>query len=138
AFLEDAFRRNRPWDEVVRTVITARPERPEDKGAVWFFVERRNEHQRIAEAIAPVIYGTRINCAQCHDHPLAREIKQAHYWGLVAAFNRSKNVERDAGNVVAESAVGGFVNFTNLKKESQPAVMAMLTGRTIEENRPTD
>jgi hypothetical protein len=33
-----------------------------------------------------------IDCAQCHDHPLAREIKQAHYWGLVAAFNRSKNV----------------------------------------------
>jgi hypothetical protein len=65
---------------------------------------------------------------------LAREIKQAHYWGLVAAFNRSKNVE--GGNAVAESAVGGFVNFTNLKKESQPAVLALLTGRTIEEARP--
>jgi len=50
-------------------------------------------------------------------------------------FNRSKNVE--GGNAVAESAVGGFVNFTNLKKESQPAVLALLTGRTIEEVRPT-
>jgi hypothetical protein len=28
------------------------------------------------------------------------------------------------------------VNFTNLKKESQPAVIAMLTGRTIDEERP--
>jgi hypothetical protein len=36
-----------------------------------------------------------VDCAQCHDHPLAREIKQGHYWGLVAAFNRSKNIERD-------------------------------------------
>ena len=39
--------------------------------------------------------------------------------------------------VMAESAIGGFVNFTNLKKESQPAVVALLTGRTIEEVRPT-
>ena len=35
---------------------------------------------------------------------------------------------------MSESAVGGFINFTNLKKESQPAVMAMLTGRTIDED----
>jgi mono/diheme cytochrome c family protein len=135
AFLESAYKESRPWDEVVRTIIAARPERPADKGAIWFLYERRNEHQQIAEAIAPVIYGTRIDCAQCHDHPLAGEIKQAHYWGLVAAFNRSKNVE-GRSPAVAESAAGGFMNFTNLKKESQPAVMAMLTGRAIEEPRP--
>ena len=134
-FLEGAFKQDRPWDEVVRVMITGRPEKPEDKGAQWFLFERRNEFQPMAEAIAPVIYGTRVDCAQCHDHPLAREIKQGHYWGLVAAFNRSKNVEKDAP-AVGESAVGGFVNFTNLKKESQPAVMAMLTGRTIDEARP--
>jgi hypothetical protein len=134
-FLESAFKNDRRWDEVVREMIVARPSKTEDKGALWFVFERRNEHQQIAEAVAPLIYGTKIDCAQCHDHPLAREIKQGHYWGLVAAFNRSKNVEKGPA-AVAESAVGGFVNFTNLKKESQPAVMAMLTGRTIEEDRP--
>ena len=135
AFLESIYKDNRPWDEVVRTIITARPSRPADKGAIWFLYERRNEYQQMAEAIAPVIYGTRVNCAQCHDHPLAGEIKQAHYWGLVAAFNRSKNVE-GRSPAVAESASGGFMNFTNLKKESQPAVMAMLTGHAIEEPHP--
>lgn len=134
AFLETAFRTNRPWNETVRDLLIARPEKPESQGASWFLYERRNEHQAIAEAVAPIVYGTKIDCAQCHDHPLAREIKQAHYWGLVAAFNRSKNFER--GNEVAESAVGGFVNFTNLKKESQPAVVMLLNGRTIEEARP--
>ena len=80
-FLENAFKANRPWDEVVHAMILARPEKPEDKGAHWFLFERRNEHQRIAEATAPLVYGTRLDCAQCHDHPLAREIKQGHYWG---------------------------------------------------------
>ena len=131
SFLETAFRLNRPWNETVRTVLAARPGKPEEKGASWFLYERKNEHQAIAEAVAPVIYGTKIDCAQCHDHPLAREIKQAHYWGLVTAFNRGKNV--DGTTEVAESAVGGFVNFTNLKKESQPALVTMLTGRTLPE-----
>lgn len=135
AFLEGAYKQNRPWNEVVRAMITARPERPEDKGAIYFVYERRNEYQQIAEALAPVIYGTRIDCAQCHDHPLAGEIKQGHYWGLVAAFNRSKNSERGGPPSVRESAAGGFMNFTNLKKESQPAVIALLTGKVIDEPR---
>jgi mono/diheme cytochrome c family protein len=135
SFLENSFRTNRPWNETVRAMLVARSDKAEEKGAYWFLYERRNDHQKIAEAVAPVVYGTKIDCAQCHDHPLAREIKQAHYWGLVVAFNRSKNVE--GGNAVSESAIGGFVNFTNLKKESQPAVITLLTGRTIEEVRPS-
>lgn len=134
-FLEKAFKDNRPWNEVVYDVLCARPDpAPDRKGASWFLFERKNDFQKIAEAVAPVVYGTKIDCAQCHDHPLAREIKQAHYWGLVAAFNRSKNV--DASTAVAESAVGGFMNFTNLKKESQPAVVTLLTGRTLPEVWP--
>lgn len=133
-FLEEAFGKNRPWDETVRDVLVGRGDEPQSKGASWFLYERRNNHQGIAEAVAPVVYGTKIDCAQCHDHPLAREIKQAHYWGLVAAFNRSKNV--DGGNVVGESAIGGFINFTNLKKESQPAVITLLNGRVVDEARP--
>ncbi len=135
AFLEDTFRNNRPWNEFVRDIIVARPETPEKKGAAWFLYERHNQHQDIAEAIAPIIYGTKVSCAQCHDHPLAREIKQAHYWGLVAAFNRSKNVEGES-KAVGESAIGGYVNFTNLKKESQPAVMNLFMGQVIDEVRP--
>ncbi|MEN9676082.1 MAG: hypothetical protein RIS76_1978 [Verrucomicrobiota bacterium] len=134
AYLEAGFRTNRPWNQMVREILVARPDCPENRGASWFLYERRNEHQAIAEAVAPLVYGTRIDCAQCHDHPLAREIKQAHYWGLVAAFNRGKNV--DGGSEVAESAVGGFVNFTNLKKESQPAVVTLLNGRIVQETRP--
>jgi hypothetical protein len=136
SYLEHAFRTNRPWDEIVREILVARPAGSDDKGTPWFLYERRNDHQAIAEAVAPLVYGARIDCAQCHDHPLAREIKQAHYWGLVAAFNRGKNVE--GATDVAESAVGGFVNFTNLRKESQPALVTLLNGPTVAEHRPED
>jgi mono/diheme cytochrome c family protein len=133
-FLESAFQANQPWNRTVHQILTGRGDRPETKGSTWFLYERKNDHQAIAEAVAPLIYGTRMDCAQCHDHPLAREIKQSHYWGIVTAFNRSKNV--DGSNGVAESAVGGFVNFTNLKKESQPAIITLLNGRTVTETWP--
>lgn len=133
-FLERSFESDQPWTRTVHQLLTARAQTPETQGSTWFLYERKNDHQAIAEAVAPLIYGTRIDCAQCHDHPLAREIKQSHYWGLVTAFNRGKNVEGTSG--IAESAVGGFMNFTNLKKESQPAVIALLHGSTVNEIWP--
>ena len=138
AWLEDAFRCNRPWNEVVRDLIVARPGRPEDRGAVWFLYERENNPQAVAESLAPVVFGLQVKCAQCHDHMVAREIKQAHYWGMVAAFNRSKNVDTPAGPGVAESAIGGFVSFANLKKESQPARLVFFNGRKVEEPWPKE
>lgn len=141
-FLEQALATNRPWNEVIRDVILARqpeasPQRksPED-GALWFVYEHRDNHQLIAESIAPIVFGTQIKCAQCHDHPLAHEIKQAHYWGVVAAFNRSKNIKTESGLGVAESAIGGFINFANLEQESQAAKLVFLNGKSIDEARP--
>jgi hypothetical protein len=135
-FLEESFRANRPWNEMVREMLTARATEGVDRGAVWFLAERKNSSQAIAEAIAPIAFGVKIECAQCHNHPLAWEIEQRHYWGMVAAFNRSKTVETDAGTGIAESAIGGFINFANLKKESQPAMLAFLNGKTIPERIP--
>jgi len=135
-FLQNSFRSNRPWNEIVRAMVLARPTQAPDRGAHWFLYERRDNHQAAVEALAPVAYGMRIDCAQCHNHPLSWEIEQRHYWGMVAALKRSKNVDSAAGPGVAESAIGGFVNFSNLKKESQPALLVFPNGREVAEVRP--
>lgn len=138
SFLECSFQTNRPWNQVVADLIRARPSSGASRGSFRFLYERKDNHQAMAEAVAPVAFGVRLDCAQCHNHPLAAELEQRHYWGLVAAFNRSKNVDAESGPGVSESAVGGFVNFANLKKESQPALLAFPNGRVIEEHRPAD
>jgi hypothetical protein len=137
-YLEHAFGDNYSWDRIIRDVILARPSNPEDRGAMWYLYERRDNYQAMAEAVAPVVFGVEIGCAQCHNHPLAAEVEQRHYWGLVAAFNRGKNVESKDGAGVAESAIGGFISFANLKKESQPALLAFLNGTVVSEQRPKD
>lgn len=137
-FLERSFSSNRPWNEVVRAIVLARPEQEADRGAAWYLHERGENYQEIAESISPSIFGVQIQCAQCHDHPLASEIKQAHYWGLVAFFNRGKPVDSPAGPQVAESAIGGFSNFANLEGEAQPNLLFYLGAEVVAEERPAD
>lgn len=135
-YLQSSIAANQPWNEMVTDLITARPKSAAQVGAAWFLYERKNNHQAMAEAIAPVAFGVSVACAQCHNHPLAHEIKQQQYWGLVAAFNRSAIVENSDAATLSEAAVGGFVFFTNLKRETQPAILTFPNGRTIDEKRP--
>ncbi len=135
-YLERMIRENRRWDEVVTELVLARPSNEIDHGAQWFLYERKNEHQQIAEAVAPAIFGFRIECAQCHDHPIAAEILQEHYWGLVAFFNRSKNVSEKKGPQVSESAIGGFSEFADLTGDSRPNLLSFIDADVIAEERP--
>jgi len=135
-YLEDVFRRNRAWDTVAREILLARPESAEHAGAVWFLFERNDNAQAIAEAVAPAFFGIRIDCAQCHDHMIASEIHQQHYWGLVAFFNRSKNQKTNAGPRLSESAIGGFSDFANIHGSSYPNLLTFYQAKTIEEARP--
>jgi hypothetical protein len=135
AYLERGFAQNRPWDRTVRDLVLARPEKPEDRGSIWFLYGRRDRHQEIAEVVAASLLGVQVQCAQCHNHLVVPEILQKDYWGLVAFFNRSKNQETADGPVVAESAIGGFTNFTTLAGKSFPAELTLF-GRKVPEVRP--
>jgi hypothetical protein len=138
AYLEWSFRENRPWNAIARDIVLARPTEDERRGAMQFLYARKDNAQQMAEASGSALLGLQLKCAQCHDHPLAPEIKQAHYWGMVAAFNRSKAVETGAGPGVGEAAVGGFIKFTNLKGGSFDALEKFLDDKLVEEARPKE
>ena len=136
AYLQNAVHDNRPWSQVAREVILARPTNPKARGASWYLYSRKDKHQDIAEAVSKDIFGVRVDCAQCHDHPLADEIRQKHYWGLVAFFNRSKNIDTPEGPRISESAIGGFSDFANLEGSSSPNELRFLEDRYVDEMRP--
>src|SRR6202040_3515184 len=76
AYLETSFKTNRPWNEMVHDMLVARAAGGPTHGADWFLAEKNNSYQAMAEAVAPVVFGVQIKCAQCHNHPLAWEIEQ--------------------------------------------------------------
>ena len=137
-YLRTAFSDNRPWNETLREIALARPESKARQAATWFLYERKDNHQAIAEAISSSIFGVQIQCAQCHDHPLAPEIKQAHYWGLVAFFARGKNQSTPLGPRIAESGIGKYDQFTNIQGESFPNLLTYLDVEAIADARPED
>ena len=137
-YLEAAFRTDRPWIDVAREILLARGE-SEERGHLWFLYEHEGKHEKIAEDIAKGFFGIDIACAQCHDHPLAGEIKQAHYWGLVAFFKRSKNENSKRGIAVGESAIGGFDSYSNaLLGTTEDSQLTFFRAGVVGEARPED
>ncbi|XZE42711.1 DUF1549 domain-containing protein [Pirellulaceae bacterium SH467] len=134
AYLEQSIGENKRWDRVAEEILLARSE--EDRGAHWYLYARKEKPEAIAEAVSKDFFGVRIDCAQCHDHPLSSEILQKHYWGLVAFFNRTKNVGSHEKPMLSESAIGGFSEFSNVEGESYPNELVFLGDRRVDEPRP--
>jgi hypothetical protein len=84
-WLHQQIASNRAWDEVTREMITATGDCHEEGPA--FFMLLANDPRQQAEQISRWFIGSRMECANCHDHPLDRW-KQDDYHGLAAVFAR--------------------------------------------------
>ena len=132
-YLRWSFQTNRPWDQVGRDLLIARPTQKIENGASWFLYDQRDDHNEMATRVSRTLLGKQVQCAQCHDHPVAPEIEQRHYWGLVAFFNRSLNVKTPEGPRVAERAHGGYDQFANLEGKTEQSKLILYTNQTITE-----
>ncbi len=85
AWLRDAFRRNVPYDQFVRELITAQGSSFRN-GAVTIFRDRR-EPEETAPLIGQLFLGIRLECAKCHHHPF--EVwGQDDFYSFAAYFAR--------------------------------------------------
>lgn len=130
-YLRWAFEGNRPWDLVARDLLVARPTSAIENGASWFLYDQQDNYHEMATRTSRTLLGKQIQCAQCHDHPVAPEIEQGHYWGLVAFFNRSLNVTTPEGPRVAERANGGYDQFANLEGKTSQSRLVLYSNETI-------
>lgn len=86
-WIRQAVAEDRPWDEFVRGVLTARGPLSSDPAGGYYLVNRKPED--VAEAATHAFLGTRLQCAKCHNHPLER-FTQDDYYGMAAFFTRVK------------------------------------------------
>jgi hypothetical protein len=68
SFIKGALRENMPYDQFVRELITATGD-PYDNGAVGYTVRDRGMPLDHMANTVRVFLGTRLECAQCHNHP---------------------------------------------------------------------
>jgi len=108
AWLRSEVAANRPWDQLARTVLTSAGS-VTDNPAVGYYVvtvgEKNNaDESEVVASVAQAFIGTRIGCAQCHNHPLERYTQDDYYH--FAAFFAAVKMKR------AESKNGGATALT--------------------------
>lgn len=89
---------NRPWDEMVRELLTVTGSTHEHPAVGYFIVnvgEQRDSHKSTVVAnAAQTFLGTRIGCAQCHNHPLEK-YTQDDYYHFAGYFSRIRLERKD-------------------------------------------
>jgi hypothetical protein len=85
-FIKDSLRSNKRYDEFTRELLSARGF-AWDNGAIGYYLRDPGMPLENMAITARVFIGTRIECAQCHNHPF-EDWKQTQFYSL-AAFTHS-------------------------------------------------
>jgi len=85
-WLKDALRRNMPYDEMVRAMITARGFLWENGATGYYHRDRGMPLDNMSNTVR-IFLGTRLECAQCHDHPFDKWTQMDYF--KMAAFSYS-------------------------------------------------
>lgn len=140
AYLRSAFAENRPYDQLVRELLSADGGDPKTRPAAKFFLDRDLEPHLVTRDLGRVFLGRNLQCAQCHDHPSVDDYRQAEYYGIQAFLNRSflfPNAQA-ATAVIAEKADGdvNFMSVFDKDKKQHTTAPRVLGGRAVLEPKP--
>jgi hypothetical protein len=119
-WLRDNLLENKPYDQIVRELLTASGEYTENPAAAWYSQARESTMQ--LEDTAQVFLGQRLKCAECHHHPFERWSQQ-DYYSFAAFFSQVARKPGDAPNeeiIFAKRSVASATN-KKTKKSVKPA-----------------
>ncbi|MFQ3649568.1 MAG: DUF1549 domain-containing protein [Gemmataceae bacterium] len=105
-WIRQAVAQNMPYDQFVRTILTAKGSNLAEPPASYFKILR--DANAAMENTTQLFLGVRFNCNKCHDHPFERWT-QDQYYQLAAYFARVSRTEdpKYKGQRIGGSAVEG-------------------------------
>ncbi len=104
AWIKDALRNNKPYDQFVRELVTAEGY-VWDNGAVGYYLRDAGMPLDNMSNTTQIFLGTRLACAQCHNHPFDKWTQKDYYEMAAYTFNvstqtvASKGLEKDMKDV---------------------------------------
>ncbi len=84
-WLRESFRQNKPYDQFVRELITAKGSTFTNGSAVMF--RNRRQPDELTTMVSQLFLGVRLDCAKCHHHPF-EVYGQDDFYSFAAFFGR--------------------------------------------------
>jgi hypothetical protein len=86
-WLRDRIAEDRPYDAMVRELMTGQGNLFQDATANFYFISRKLDPGDVATHVSQSLLGVRIECAKCHNHPWEKWT-QDDFYGFAAFFSR--------------------------------------------------
>ncbi len=120
-WLVEQISNNRPLDEMVKELLSSSGGTFSNPPTNFYEIER--DQLKVAENVAQIFMGMRIQCAQCHNHPFERWT-QDDYYNFAAFFSQ---VGRKRGEDYREQIIfnrgGGEVRHPVTGKNAEPVFL---------------
>jgi hypothetical protein len=93
-WIRDWLAQDRPYDEVVRALITSKGDTFGNPAANFWhpatdFMLKRFDVNKVTPTVSRLFLGIRLECAECHNHPL-ENFTQDDFYGVSAFFARMR------------------------------------------------
>ena len=129
-YLIDAFGKNRPWDQVFRELMLPNESDKTQKIAAEFLRQRVKDLDRLTADVSSTFFGVNISCAQCHDHPLVKDWKQDHFYGMKSFLSRTFVNGAENKGYLGEHGYGS-IQFKTTADVEKTARLMFLTGTRV-------
>ena len=131
-WVEDSLRKNVPYDQFARELLTASGSSLNNPAANFY--RAAVDMNDCVETISQVFLGSRLQCAKCHNHPFERWT-QDNYYGMGAFFERVKRTTTARPNeTLVWMAAQGEVTQPRTGKIMQPWVPIQGTLTEVDPN----
>ncbi|KAA0143023.1 DUF1553 domain-containing protein [Gimesia chilikensis] len=120
AWIRTSLAMNKPYDEFVTELITARGKPGTNPAVSWYRAVKDPKDQM--SDIAQVFLGVRIQCAQCHHHPYEKW-SQDDFYGFQAFFNtlgRKEVYKLPEDDIVYHKRIVAVAKNPNTNRELKP------------------
>jgi hypothetical protein len=131
AYLEDAVTANKPWDQIVREMLSYDGGDEKTRGQGRWLLEREGDPHALTRDVGRIFLGRDMACAQCHDHPRIPDYLQRDYFGLQAFFCRTALFQTEEGKPgQLQEKVDGEATFTSVFTKVSGSTLPRLLGES--------
>ena len=123
-WLRDRIAANTPFNEIIRELLAAEGGTFDNPPTNFFQIEQ--DVLKLTENVAQVFMGTRIQCAQCHNHPFDRWTMD-DYYGFASFFAQVKRKPAEDPRERVVFDAGGEVQHPVTKQNAKPRFLGTAT-----------